>query len=122
MDSRDALIEELRATIAKQAVQVERLTRRVAELELELAKAKKDSSTSSKPPSGDIVKPPPRKQSGTRKKRFFGNFSGWLLVCGKRLAENVDHEPSHRTLPFVVRFRCCLGSIGRLTFSEGQKS
>jgi hypothetical protein len=32
MDSRDALIEELRATIAKQAAQIERLTRRVADL------------------------------------------------------------------------------------------
>ena len=51
------LIEELRA-------QIERLTRRVAELELELAKAKKVSSTSSKPPSSDIVKPPPKKRPG----------------------------------------------------------
>jgi hypothetical protein len=33
---------------------------RIAELETELAKARKNSRNSSKPPSSDIVKPPPR--------------------------------------------------------------
>ena len=37
---------------------------RIAELELQLAKAKKDFSTSSKPPSSDITKPKPKKKPG----------------------------------------------------------
>jgi len=43
---------------------------RIAALEAELAKAKKNSSNSSKPPSSDIVKPkkPPRK-GGKRRRR-----------------------------------------------------
>ena len=56
----------------------ERLSRRIAELEArltllesELAKAKKNSTTSSKPPSSDIVKPPikqPKPKGGKRKR------------------------------------------------------
>ena len=60
MDSRNALINELRALVAKQAAQLEKQAAqlekqaaRIAELELKLAKALKDSSTSSKPPSSD---------------------------------------------------------------------
>ena len=65
MDAKDKQIEELKALVAA-------LTKRVAELELELAKAKKDSSTSSKPPSSDIVKPKPKKKPGQRKRRKGG--------------------------------------------------
>ena len=51
MDSRDALIEELRAVVARLEAKAGEQAARIKELELELAKAKKDSSTSSKPPS-----------------------------------------------------------------------
>ena len=46
-----------------------RLEERVKQLEAELAKARKDSSNSSKPPSSDIVKPPkgPKGKKGKRK-------------------------------------------------------
>ena len=47
------------------------LKRQQAELEIQLARARKDSSTSSKPPSSDIVKPPkepPQEGKGERKK------------------------------------------------------
>jgi transposase len=47
------------------------LKRLQAELEIQLARARKDSSTSSKPPSSDIVKPPkepPQEGEGERKK------------------------------------------------------
>ncbi len=53
------------------------LKARIAELEAEVARLKKDSSTSSKPPSSDIVKPPrlaPRK--GARRKRSAGGQRG----------------------------------------------
>ena len=49
--AQDALIAELKATIAAK-------DKRIEELEAEVAKLKKNSSTSSKPPSSDIVKPP----------------------------------------------------------------
>ena len=62
MDSRDRIIEELRALVAEQAA-------RIAELELALAKATKDSSTSSKPPSSDIVKSKPKTKKPGRPKK-----------------------------------------------------
>jgi uncharacterized coiled-coil protein SlyX len=40
MDSKDALIEELRQVVARQAAQIKQLVDRVVQLELELAKAK----------------------------------------------------------------------------------
>ena len=53
------------------------LKARIAELEAEVARLKKNSSTSSKPPSSDIVKPPrPLPASGRRKKRRRGGQSG----------------------------------------------
>jgi hypothetical protein len=51
MDAKDRKIEQLEQL-------VEKLMRRISELEHALATAKKDSSNSSKPPSSDIVKPP----------------------------------------------------------------
>jgi len=46
------------------------LLERIAALETELAKAKKNSSTSSKPPSSDLVKPPkPPRKDGTKRKQ-----------------------------------------------------
>ena len=43
--------------IVEQAALIEKRIARIADLELALAMANKDSSTSSKPPSSDIVKP-----------------------------------------------------------------
>lgn len=76
MDSRDGEIEELRALVAQQAAQIARLTQRVAELELALAKATQDSSTSSKPPSSDITKPRPPKARGRRRSPSRGGQPG----------------------------------------------
>ena len=46
------------------------LLERIAALEAELAKAKKNSSNSSKPPSSDLVKPPkPPRKDGQRRQR-----------------------------------------------------
>ena len=52
------------------------LLERIAELEAELAKAKKNSSNSSKPPSSDIVKPKKPKCKGRRGKRKQGGQPG----------------------------------------------
>jgi len=53
------------------------LRARIAELEAEIARLKKNSSTSSKPPSSDIVKPPrPPVGAGKRRKRRRGGQPG----------------------------------------------
>jgi len=98
MDSRDRVIEELRALVAQQAKQLEQQATRIAELELALAKAKKDSSTSSKPPSSDIVKPKPiRKKPGHRKKPRRGGQPGHQRqlrqpLPPERVDETIDYE------------------------------
>ncbi len=62
--------DELVATICK-------LQARIEELEAELAKARKNSETSSKPPSSDMVKPKPKnKKPGRPKKRKQGGQPG----------------------------------------------
>ena len=50
--------KELLAIIARLEARIAQQDARIAELEAQLAKARKNSSTSSKPPSSDIVKPP----------------------------------------------------------------
>ena len=97
MDSKDALIEELRQVVARQAAQIKQLVDRVAQLELELAKAKKDSSTSSKPPSSDIAKPKPKQRPGRPKKRRKGGQSGHQRqlrqpLPAERVDETIDYE------------------------------
>ncbi len=76
MDDKDVIISELRALVADLAARIEAQAARIAELELALAKAKKDSTTSSKPPSSDITKPQPKKTPGRRKKRKQGGQPG----------------------------------------------
>ena len=69
MNGSERMIEELRALVAEQAARLEEQAARIAELELALAQAKKDSSTSSKPPSSDLVQPRPKnKKPGRRQK------------------------------------------------------
>jgi transposase len=64
-------IRELIATAVAEATSP--LRKRIAELEAEIARLKKNSSTSSKPPSSDIVKPPP---AGRKRKRRLGGQPG----------------------------------------------
>jgi len=65
-----ALVRELREDRAQ-------MKRRMAALEAELARLKKDSSTSSKPPSSDIVKPTPAPATGGgKRKRKIGGQPG----------------------------------------------
>ena len=46
---------------------VRQLLARIEKLEAEVARLRRDSSNSSKPPSSDIVKPPKRKENGKRR-------------------------------------------------------
>ena len=69
MDSRDRIIQELRLLVAEQSAQLEKQAARIAKLELALAKAQKDSTTSSKPPSSDFTKPKPKQKKPGRRKR-----------------------------------------------------
>ena len=105
MDSRDKVIEELRDLVAKQAAQIERqaaqiekLTARIGELELQLAKAKKDSTTSSKPPSSDIAKPKPKQRPGRPKKRRQGGQAGHE----RHLREPLPSERVNETIEYEI--------------------
>ena len=69
---------ELIALVGQLLDRVEALEQRNAELEAEVARLRKNSSTSSKPPSSDIVKPPKsaKGSSGKRGKRKAGGQPG----------------------------------------------
>jgi transposase len=75
--------ERLSAENAIQKKKIEDLTARLlameaklAALEAKIARLTRDSSTSSKPPSSDIVKPPPSGTSGKQQKRSVGGQPG----------------------------------------------
>jgi hypothetical protein len=89
-------------TIAELRQLVEKLTKRIEELELQLAKAQKDSSNSSKSPSSDIVKPP-KKKADRRKKAKRGGQKGHtsIYVRAKRRAD----QQSLRTASTPLRDR-----------------
>ena len=76
MDAKDRKIEQLEKLGAEQAATIERLTKRIAELEIELAAARKNSSNSSKPPSSDIVNPKKAAQKKRKRKRKQGAQKG----------------------------------------------
>lgn len=87
MDAKDRKIERLERLVAEQAAMIEKLVQRVDKLERKLAKARKDSSTSSKPPSSDIVKNPKGKGGGKRR--------------GKRKPGGQKGHPKHERAPFL---------------------
>jgi transposase len=64
-----AVIRRLEKRIAKLEELLAEKDKRIAKLESQLAKAKKDSSTSSKPPSSDIVKPARKPRNGPKRKK-----------------------------------------------------
>lgn len=97
MDSKDVLIDELRRIVARQGAQLKEQAERIAQLELALAKAKKDSSTSSKPPSSDITTPKPKKKPGRRKKPRRGGQPGHQRQIREplppdRVDETIEYE------------------------------
>ena len=69
--------KRLEALVAQLQEQLHRALARIADLESESARLKKNSTTSSKPPSSDIVKPPrPPTSGGKRGKRRAGGQLG----------------------------------------------
>lgn len=105
MDSRDKTIDELRALIAKQSAQLEKQAAqlkkqaaRISELELALAKAKKDSTTSSKPPSSDLTKPKPKAKKGSRRMPRKGGQPGHQ----RRLREPLPPDRVDETIEYEI--------------------
>ncbi len=85
MENKDAIIDRLTR-------QVETLLARISELEDEVARLKKDSNNSSKPPSSDIVKP---KKATKRKcvKRKRGGQPGHKKHSRKPFTpDEIDHS------------------------------
>jgi transposase len=66
----------LQQQVAAQRTQLEQLQQTVRDLQQQLAAARKDSSTSSKPPSSDIVKPSPAPASEDQARRPAGGQYG----------------------------------------------
>src|SRR3954471_9720262 len=63
----------LQALLDAQEARLKALEATVARLQVQLAAARKDSSTSSKPPSSDLVKPPkPEPPAGQDRRRIGG--------------------------------------------------
>ncbi len=99
MASKDATIAKLEKLVKKQAEQIAALTTEVADLKLQLAKAQKDSSTSSKPPSGDIVKPPiDHKKPGRPRKKKAGGQPGHE----RKLREPLPPDRVDETIDFEI--------------------
>ena len=71
------MAENLKQLSKRQLIElVRQLIGRVNQLERENARLKKNSSTSSKPPSSDIVKPGSKPAKGKRRKRKIGEQPG----------------------------------------------
>ncbi len=89
-----AEVRQLRTRIDEQDKLIAAQQKRISDLEADLAKARKNSSTSSKPPSSDIAKPP--KKPKTSKKR------------GKRKKGAQPGHPKHERDPFSAEEVDCV--------------
>lgn len=99
MDGKDRRIREKDREILELKLLVAALTKRVAELELALAKAQKDSTTSSKPPSSDITEPKARRTRLGRKKPRQGGQPGHE----RHLREPLPPERVNATIEHEIR-------------------
>jgi transposase len=93
-------VADLTAKLAQRDAVIARLEQQVAELSAQVARLSKNSSTSSKPPSSDIVKPP--KTSGTKggKRRLGGQ-------PGHRRHERQPFSPEEVDEVVDYRLPCC---------------
>jgi transposase len=105
LEARLTVLEERVQTLETENVA---LRTRNAELEAEVARLRKNSSNSSKPPSSDIVKPPkPPAPSGRRKRRIGGQ-------PGHPRHDRVAFSPDEIDRTRVYDLKCCPGCGGRL--------
>jgi len=97
-------------------LRLKELMERVAALESELAKAKKNSTNSSKPPSSDIVTPPKSQSQGSGRKK------------GKRKRGGQPGHPRHQREPFdesqvdhffEYYYDTCPDCCGKVTLIDG---
>ena len=96
MDNKDIIIAEQQATITELTKTIETLLKRIQELEDEVARLKKNSNNSSKPPSSDIVKPRTKVRRKTVKKRKRGGQPGHKKHTRKAFtADEIDHVIKH---------------------------
>ena len=91
--------------------QLGELTKRVTELEILLAKALKNSSTSSKPPSSDIVKPPKPPVNTTDGKRKRGGQPGHTRAMRPAFSKEEIAEVKTYVLEACP---CCGGAVSLL--------
>jgi transposase len=102
MTYKDDIIGELRAVVDDLKEQIRAQAIRIDELELQLAKALKNSSNSSKSPSSDIVKP--KKKADRRKKAKRGGQKGHRKTLREPLPpERVDEEITYEINAADVR-------------------
>jgi transposase len=102
--------QRLRRIIAAQAEQIKTLQAQVRELSEKLAAVLKNSATSSKPPSSDIVKPPkPAAQEQARGRKIGGQPGHAMYQREPFSPEQVTHFDLHtlQTCP------CCGGGLSR---------
>ena len=79
------------------------LVARIAELEAEVARLKKNSSNSSKPPSSDIVKPPPPPAPGGDAKRKIGGQPGHVKhERAPFTPDQIDRIVTHDRTPYAA--------------------
>ena len=90
MDDKDVIIERLTQQVQTLTERVECLAAENTRLRDEIARLKKNSSNSSKPPSSDIVAPPKPPLRRGRKNRIGGQ----------------PGHPRHRRPPWVTRLSC----------------
>lgn len=103
MANKDDIIARLHALVDDLKRQIETQAKRIAWLELKLAKAEKNSSNSSKSPSSDIVKPPAKK-TDRRKKAKRGAQKGHQRKLRTPLPpERVDEEITYEINDTDVR-------------------
>ena len=101
--------ERLQAQLTALQARLDELTATVAQLQAQLASARKDSSTSSKPPSSDIVKPPKPQPPPGQEKRQAGGQPGHPKHERLAFPPEALTAPAHDYYPPEVCPDCGLG-------------
>jgi transposase len=105
------MVAARKSTACSRCVELER---RILELEAQVARLKKNSSTSSKPPSSDIVKPKPKSRGNTDGKRKRGG------QAGHPRHQRQEFDPSQVDNAYVYYWDRCPCCDGELELREQQ--